>query len=71
VVEAEEQAFVQKLVTHSAIEGFDVAGCSTRALWHNRNGPGSKRGWMTVQWQVSTGSLGPKSSWVPSAPSVV
>jgi hypothetical protein len=29
------------------------AGCSTRALRRNRNGRGSNRRWMTVQWQVN------------------
>ncbi|TIV14241.1 MAG: hypothetical protein E5V95_31125 [Mesorhizobium sp.] len=29
------------------------AGCSTRATRRNRNGRGSNRRWMKVQWQVS------------------
>jgi hypothetical protein len=38
---------------HCADQGLCACtGCSTRALWRNRNRLGSKRGWMKVQWQV-------------------
>ncbi|RWK47228.1 MAG: hypothetical protein EOR47_22700 [Mesorhizobium sp.] len=30
------------------------AGCSNRAIRRNRNGRGSNRHWMKVQWQVTT-----------------
>jgi hypothetical protein len=46
IVEAEEQAFVQKLVTHSAIEGFDVAvlhGLARRNVVAIRRGDPSTR----------------------------